>query len=84
MMSYDLLLEFMTALRSGPWEKFKGAVEAATTADAKQDEYWSVTSIAEKLSAMGYVEFAFDDTLAWSVSPHVLVTATAAPPPQRC
>jgi len=79
-MSYDLLLEFMTALRSGPWEKFKVAAEEVAAADAKHDEYWSVTGIAEKLSAMGYVEFAFDDTLAWSVPPPVLVTATAATP----
>ncbi len=80
MISYDLLLEFMTALQYGRWEQFKVAAEEVSASDAQHDECWIATGIADKLSAMGYVEFAFDETLAWSVPPPVLVTSTASAP----
>ncbi len=77
MISYDLLLELMTAIRAGRWEKFKESAEAVATANDTQDKFWSASVVAEALSAMGYAEFAFDDTLAWSVPSPLLITPTS-------
>lgn len=74
----DILLHYMSALRSGSWQSFKAAVPLATQSHQEDQPPWLPSVLAENLSALGHIEFAFDTDLSWTVSPAVLAGRTGA------
>lgn len=80
-LTFDLLLEYLSALGRGTWQTFKPAATMVSEAQ-RQDEppRWQATAIAENLAVLGHVEFAFDTSLEWvAAAPAIAVTPTAGP-----
>jgi hypothetical protein len=75
-LTYDLLLEYLSALQCGSWQTFKAA--ATLVADAQDPDGapgWAASVMARDMAALGHIEFAFDTTLEWSINP-ILVAET--------
>lgn len=78
--TYDLLLEYLSALRQGTWETFKAAARVVAERGHRDGEsQWapSTTSISVNLSALGHIEFAFDDTLQWQAAPTTIIGSSS-------
>lgn len=61
-----LILEFLSARRTGSWEEFKRAVSAVAPPEFKPS--W----LSRELSSLGHVEFSYEEESAWAVAPSVL------------
>jgi hypothetical protein len=68
LVNHNLLLAFLSELQSGDWRDFRAALQPI--ADSEEDFY--PTQIARNLSAMGHVEFTFDEDRRWTVCPPTL------------
>jgi len=79
--SYDLLIEYLSALRRGNWKTFKAAVTAVATRNEQGEiPRWMSTVVATHLSALGHAEIAFDDNLSWEIAPAAIVGSPSLRP----
>ncbi len=62
-MNENLLLYHLSELHQGSWSKFRQALDHL--AEDEDTLYRSVK--ARQLSALGHVEFAFEDDLSWAI-----------------
>ena len=62
-MNDNLLLYHLSELHQGSWSKFRQALDHL--AEDEDTLYRSVK--ARQLSALGHVEFAFEDDLSWAI-----------------
>ena len=67
-MDYNMLQGYLTELGSGPWPRFRAALEYL----AHDDEALYPSARARDLSMLGHVDFAFQEDLRWSVCPPAL------------
>ncbi len=75
--AYDLLLQYMSLIAGGTWSTFRLAIDQVAAED-QQGEHprWVASTVAANLSSLAHAEFAFDDTLAWEISPATIVTSS--------
>jgi len=76
--TYDRVLEYLSARKSGSWVQFKSAVMAAAeTENSDESPTWATSVFAANLAMLCHVDFAFESNLQWTCAPPVLAqTAT--------
>lgn len=73
---FDLILRYLSEIRSGPWARFQLAVDScAGLTDGGEDGGGRTRAYraAEDLAALGHLEVARGDAVMWSVTPPTLV-----------
>lgn len=72
----DRLLDFLSALRAGSWPRYQQAVAALLPPEERHHAAMRAAALAEDLSALGHVEFAFPRR-DWVVTSPVLAEVPA-------
>jgi hypothetical protein len=69
-MNHDLFLTHLSEKGHGTWEEFKNAWSwLSDGSDGSTEKAWIA---AQRLSALGHIEIAWDETKEWAVAPPIL------------